>query len=82
MERTLGYFCSPNIHQDPHERTEMSPGVPLQPCEGLGVQKLWPRVQRGTHAMGHSGLYRQEGATRQSCQLEAGPTAPQLLPHS
>lgn len=34
----LGYFCSPNIHQDSHENAEMSPGAPLQPCEGLGCR--------------------------------------------
>lgn len=46
--RALGYFCSPNIHQDPHKSTKMSPGVLLQPCEGLGCRNFGPE-SRGEH---------------------------------
>lgn len=38
----LGYFCSPNIHQDSHESRERSPAIPLQPCEGLGCRNFCP----------------------------------------
>lgn len=58
----LEYFCSPNIHQDPHESTETSPGVPLQPCEGLGWRNFGPgsrveHMQGGTKvSAGRRGL--------------------------
>lgn len=42
-------FHSPDTHQDPQEGTERSPGVPLQPFEGLGVQQLCPRGLKQTH---------------------------------
>lgn len=47
---------------------------PCSPVRGWGAETF---AQSGTLAMRHSGFCRQEGTARQSCQLEAAPTAPQ-----